>query len=207
MKKHNCVEILESLGEIVRPGHTALVVWDVQNGLVNRIFNKADFLVNLGKLIDGLRGKVPVFYTLITPMPPEYRSGWNYFTMMRMFGVNDPARLPAFMALGSPEREIPESVKPKDGDIQIDKATPNIFLGTNFDTMLRNRGIKTVIFSGIATEVGVEHSARDAAARGFYPVVVSDCVSSSNEEAHLRSLAGMSRHAFVATSSEILTSI
>ena len=108
------------------------------------------------------------------------------------------------MAPGSPEREVPDWVKPQPSDIQIEKATGNIFLGTNFELMMKNRGIKSLIFTGIATEAGVEHSARDAGARGFYPVVVADCVSSMNQESHERSLANLSRMAITASSKEIL---
>ena len=125
--------------------------------------------------------------------------------MMRMFQIDDPAKMPVFMAPGSPDREIPESVKPREGDLQLEKSTPNIFLGTNFELMMKNRGIKTLIFTGIATEMGVEHSARDAAARGFYPVVVSDCVSSMNQEGHERSLANMTRMAMTVESKELLS--
>jgi nicotinamidase-related amidase len=127
--------------------------------------------------------------------------------MMRMYQVTDPSKLPAFMAPGSPDREIPEAVKPQPGDIQMEKASPNIFLGTHFELMMKNRGVKSLIFTGIATEIGVEHSARDAAARGFYPVVVSDCVSSMNREGHERSLANLARVAMTADSKEILGQI
>ena len=48
--------------------------------------------------------------------------------------------------------------------------------------MMKNRGVKSLIFTGIATEMGVELSARDAAARGFYPVIATDCVSSMNKD-------------------------
>ena len=207
MKHFNGVEIFESLGEIVQPSHTVLVVWDVQNALVNRIFNKEEFLTNRRSLVESLRGKMPVFYTLITPLPPNFRSGWNYRSMMRMFRIDDPAKLPAFMAPGTKDRDVPDAVQPRTGDIQIEKATPNIFLGTNFESMLRNRGIMSVIFTGIATEMGVEHSARDAAARGFYPVVATDCVSSMDPEAHQRSLTTMGRIVVTATSTEIIQAV
>jgi nicotinamidase-related amidase len=69
---------------------------------------------------------------------------------------------------------------------------------------MRFRGIQTLIFSGIATEYGVEHSARDAAIRGFYPVVASDCVSSSDKAAHEMALKLMLRLCIVATSAEIM---
>ena len=54
--------------------------------------------------------------------------------------------------------------------------------------MRRNAGIITVIFTGIATEYGIESSARDAFNRGFYSVVVSDCVSSPDRNGHNRSI-------------------
>ena len=57
--------------------------------------------------------------------------------------------------------------------------------------MLRNAGIITVVFTGIATEFGIESSARDAFNRGFYSVVVSDCVSSPDKNGHDRSLENM----------------
>jgi nicotinamidase-related amidase len=53
----------------------------------------------------------------------------------------------------------------------------------------------------------VESSARDAANRGFYPVVVSDCVSSMDREAHDRSLKNMARLLLVAHSTEVLEAI
>jgi nicotinamidase-related amidase len=204
MKTFNGVDIYESLKEIVEPSRSCLVVWDVQQGLVNSIFNKDAFLASLKTLVEGLRGRMPVVYTLITPLPQAYQSGWSLLSMMRRFRIDDPAKLPVFMAKGSPEREIPEAVKPQPGDLQIEKATANIFLGTNFELMMKNRGVKSLIFTGIATEMGVELSARDAAARGFYPVIATDCVSSMNKDSHDRSLANLARLTTLASSQEIL---
>jgi nicotinamidase-related amidase len=204
MKTIHGVEIYENLKETVDPAHTSLVVWDVQVGLVNRIFNKNAFLGSLQPLLEGVRGRMPIVYTLITPLPLAYQSGWNLLSMMRRFGVDDPTKLPAFMAPGSPEREIPEAVKPQAGDLQIEKATANIFLGTNFELMMKNRGVKSLIFTGIATEMGVELSARDAAARGFYPVIATDCVSSMNQDSHDRSLANLAKLTTLTSFKEIL---
>lgn len=123
MKIFNQVVIYENLKEIIDPSHSCLVVWDVQDGLVNRIFNKDAFLISLKLLVDGLRGKMPVVYTLISPLPQVYQSGWNLLSMMRRFQVNDPSKLPGFMAPGSPDSEIPELVKPQTSDIQIGLVT------------------------------------------------------------------------------------
>jgi isochorismate hydrolase len=69
--------------------------------------------------------------------------------------------------------------------------------------MLRNAGIITVVFTGIATEFGVESSARDAFNRGFYSVVLSDCVSSPYKNGHDRSLENMKNLITIINSKEL----
>ncbi len=203
----NGLTIYEDMKEIVHPGHSCLIVWDVQNGLVDRIFNKEEFISNLKRLVESMRNKMPVVYTLITPLPMEFQSSWGIFNMMRRYNVKEPDKLPNFMLPGSREREIPAAVKSEKGDILLDKATASIFIGTNFELMMRNRRITTLIFTGIATEAGIESSARDASNRGFYPVVVSDCVSSMDRDAHERSLKNLERVAIVKNSTEIVKSV
>jgi nicotinamidase-related amidase len=206
MIKAGSITIYENLPEIVSSDHSCLVVWDVQNGLVDRIFDRAAFLTNLKGLIEALRNKMPVIYTLITPLSREFQSSWSIYNMMRRFNVKEIDKLPNFMAPGSREREIPEAVKPVKGDILLDKSSASIFIGTNFENMMRNKGIITLIFTGIATEFGIESSARDASNRGFYPVVVSDCVSSMDHDAHERSLKNLDKIAIVKNSADILKS-
>ena len=69
--------------------------------------------------------------------------------------------------------------------------------------MLRNAGIITVVFTGIATEFGVESSARDAFNRGFYSIVVSDCVSLPSKDGHNRSLENMKSLITIINSKEL----
>jgi nicotinamidase-related amidase len=207
MKTADGVIVYENIREIVEPRHSCLIVWDVQNGLVDKIFNKEEFMATLKNFIEKMRGKMPVVYTMITPPPKGFASSWNYYSMMRRFNVADINKLPPFMAIGSQERAIPEIVKPQPTDIVLEKPTPSILIGTNFEYLMRNRGITTLIFTGIATEIGIESSARDASNRGFYPVVVSDCVSSSDKEAHERSLRNLAKLLIVDKSGDILQNI
>jgi len=207
MKTADGVIVYENIREIVEPRHSCLIVWDVQNGLVDKTFNKEEFMATLKNFIEKMRGKMPVVYTMITPPPKGFASSWNYYSMMRRFNVDDINKLPPFMAIGSEERAIPEIVKPRPTDIVLEKPTPSILIGTNFEYLMRNRGITTLIFTGIATEIGIESSARDASNRGFYPVVVSDCVSSSDKEAHERSLRNLAKLLIVEKAGDILQNI
>jgi nicotinamidase-related amidase len=97
------------------------------------------------------------------------------------------------------------AVRPQEGDTILNKNTASIFVGTNFELQVRNANLSTIIFSGIATEIGIESSARDALNRGFFPVVVTDAVSSSDREAHTRSLQNLKNMMILLTSTDLVT--
>ena len=101
---------------------------------------------------------------------------------MKRFGVDSLEKLPNFFDLNNPDSEINSEVAPVDDEVVIQKTTTSMFVGTNFESLMRNRGIDTILFTGIATEVGVDSSARDASNLGFYTIVVQDCVSTRDTE-------------------------
>jgi nicotinamidase-related amidase len=198
-------KISTELKDILGPSRACLVVWDVQNGLVKSIFNREEFVAGLKGLLSGARrAGVPVIYTKITPLPPEYQSGWTIYRNMKRFGVDDPKNLPRFMAPGSPEAEIYPDIAPASGDIVLAKNSASIFAGTNFEYLMRNRQNETLLFTGISTEIGIESSVRDAGNRGFYPVVASDCVSSSSREMHEAALKVLPSVSLVMPSNNII---
>lgn len=171
-------KIYEIEDEIMDKSHTALIVWDVQNMLVDSIFNKDEFLKNVNSLIDTARKKgIPVFYTKITPLPERFQSKPSLASKRNFDGMKPDA--------------FELAVKPNDDEIVIKKNTASLFIGTNVEMMLRNAGIESLIFTGIATEYGIESSARESVNRGFYTVVAKDAVSSHDKEAHERSLENM----------------
>ena len=74
-------------------------------------------------------------------------------------------------------------------DILITKHQWGAFYGTDLDLQLRRRGIKTLLLGGIATNFGVESTARDAWERNFAVVFLEDAMTSITAEAHLFSVA------------------
>jgi nicotinamidase-related amidase len=205
MKTLGKLSIFDNLEEIVDPAHTALVLWDCQNGLVDNIYNREDFLANLKALLVAARlHKIAVVYSRITPLPVGYQSAWGIYQAMKRFNIDDPEKIPIFMKPGSPEAEINADLSPTEDEVILNKHTPNIFFGTNFEQLMRFRNISTIMFTGIATEYGIEHSARESAIRGFYTVIVSDCVSSSDITMHEMALKIMQRICLVVSSEEIL---
>jgi nicotinamidase-related amidase len=72
----------------------------------------------------------------------------------------------------------------KDGDIQVVKRTIGGFQGTGLDDRLRERGVTTLVFGGIATNLGVESTARAAADLGYELVFVEDAMTAFTAAEH-----------------------
>ena len=68
-------------------------------------------------------------------------------------------------------------LKIEPGDIRLTKPRYGAFTGTDLDLMLRKRGIDTVVIGGIATNVCVDTTAREAATREYRVFVLSDACS------------------------------
>lgn len=189
------MEIDQELGEILNPAKSALLVWDLQNMLVQNAFNTGVFLDNTKIVIETARQHgIPVIFSKITPLPSGFESQVRkYFFRKRQSAM----------------KQIPNgyelALEPLPEDIIIPKNTASMFIGTNFELLMRNAGLTTLILTGIATEIGVESTARDAGNRGYFPVVISDAVSSSNEQAHYRSLENMKGLTIQLSTNEIVS--
>ena len=68
------------------------------------------------------------------------------------------------------------------------------FVDTNLELILRSRGIKTLVVTGVATNVCVESTARDAYMRDYYVVLVDDCSATYDPAKHAATLANIADH-------------
>ena len=78
-------------------------------------------------------------------------------------------------------------------DIVVTKRQWGAFYGTELDQLLRRRQIKTILLGGIATNFGVESTARSAYDRGYEIVFVEDAMSAKKAEAHQAACEGAFR--------------
>ncbi len=70
------------------------------------------------------------------------------------------------------------------GDLLVTKHQWGAFYGTALDLQLRRRGIRTIVLGGIATNMGVESTARQAWEHGYEVVLVEDATASRTAEMH-----------------------
>jgi len=70
------------------------------------------------------------------------------------------------------------------GDLKITKRQWSAFHGTELDLQLRRRGIRTIVLGGVATQIGVESTARQAYEHGYELLIVKDATTSTVAEGH-----------------------
>ena len=82
-----------------------------------------------------------------------------------------------FLIRGTWGAEIVKSLQPLEGDVIIQKPKYSAFFGTTLDIILQTYDIKYLIFLGVATNICVEASVRDAFYRGYFPILIRDATA------------------------------
>ena len=198
-------QIPATLAEVVDHKRSALLIWDMEYAIGPNAFNYKEILANLKMLSGAARqAGVPVFYSVQTgfDLLKEEAGVWVRVRMKRA-KANDPQQL--LNEKENPrDREIVEELKPDPKDIVFQKRRPDGFVGTDFDLMLRSNGVRTILIGGVATEGGIEGTARSARNLGYDTVVLKDCVGSRNRELHELALKLMEQtHFDIAAAAEI----
>lgn len=105
---------------------------------------------------------------------------------------------------GTPAAEIIDTLAPHEQDSVITHQRVTGFAGTQLDVLLRGSGIDTVALAGVATNISVEGTARDASNLGYRTIVVSDACAAGSEAAHNASLETLSLLGEVATTDDVV---
>ena len=93
-------------------------------------------------------------------------------------GIGDKGPMGRILVRGEYGHDIVDELKPIAGEPVVDKPGKGAFYATDLDTILKTRGIRTLIVCGVTTEVCVNTTVREANDRGYDAVVLSDCVGS-----------------------------
>jgi nicotinamidase-related amidase len=130
-------------------------------------------------LIASRRGRMRVIYLTIGP---ELSDGADLVTLRRPSIA--PGLRPLFHVKGSKEHSILPALQPRAGELIVNKTSRGAFNSTAIERTLLNLRVETLFVTGVATGTCVDLTARDAADRGFYVVIVEDAVADLYEPAH-----------------------
>ena len=174
----------------IKTERTAVLLVDMQNAFASEggmldlagidVGPAGEAVAKARVLADAARtAGIPVIY-LVMGYPPDKSSAGGddspnprkelALCLMR----ERPELRGTLLTFGSWDFQIVDALTPVEGELVITKPRYSGFVGTPLDAVLRDRGIRTLLMAGIASNVCVESTLRDAFFHEYWPVMVED---------------------------------
>jgi nicotinamidase-related amidase len=186
------LSIPRSLAEAAAGEPLALIVYDMQVGIVDQIPGGADIVARVAEVLDlGRRAGLRIFFTKHISLPVEVAGVAQLRTAMDWQHLDRVEQVVAPFPPDAPQSQIVPELAPRSSEAVLEKITMSAFAGTYLDIALRDCGIRTFLIAGIALEVGIEPTVRHATDLGYLPIMVTDACGYGNPEAAKRSLEAL----------------
>jgi ureidoacrylate peracid hydrolase len=174
----------------VDPATTAVVVVDMQNAYATEggyvdlagfeIAGSAGVIGRIVQVLETARGAgMPVVF-LQNGWDSEYveaggpgSPNWHKSNALKTMRAR-PELQGKLLARGGWDYELVDALQPQPGDIRVHKTRYSAFFNSQLDSVLRSRGVRTIVFVGIATNVCVESTLRDAFHLEYFSVMLED---------------------------------
>lgn len=192
MEKAYGLEIPQSIEEACDPIRTALLVYDMQVGIIRQLKNGGQIVTRVKAVLDAARAaELRVFFMRHMSLPKEAAGVFQLRMSMAWQRVKTVAEVKPWFLRDSPGFELVPELSPLPNEVVFDKITMSAFEGTPLDIALRDCGINSFIIVGVATEIGIEPTIRHGADLGYIPIVVTDACGAGHAEAGERALASI----------------
>lgn len=186
------LDIPESAEEACRPGQLAVLVYDMQEGILGHVQDREALVARVGEVLAAARdGGVPIVYVRHVSVPVEamgvaaLRNAMSWQRAERVEDVRSP------FPPGAPHAQIAPEVAPGPADAVFDKLGMSAFVGTPLDDVLRDLRITAFAVVGAVLEIGIEPTIRHGADLGYVPVLVEDACGVVDAAAAERSVASL----------------
>jgi nicotinamidase-related amidase len=181
-------DVFESRALPLTAARTALLVIDAQNWVMDEknrhprpqfYEDVRGFVIpNIAKLIEASRRfGVEVVYTVMENFTEDGRDRSLDYKLSGFF-----------IPKGSHDAKVIDELRPERDEMVIPKTSSSLFNSTNFEYLMRNIGIDTIMVTGFLTDQCVDHTIRDGADRGFHMICISDGVATDTRERHVAAL-------------------
>jgi biuret amidohydrolase len=192
MKRAYGFTIPETLAEAAHPDTTALVVYDMQVGILHQLKHGAAVLERVLKLLDLARSAgVRVFFMRHMSLPKRLSGAFQLRQSMAWQRKDNVDDVQPWFLRDSPGFALAPELKVRDDEAILDKITMSAFEGTPLAIALRDCGLKSFTICGVATEIGIEPTIRQGADLGFIPILVEDACGGGHDEAAERAIASI----------------
>src|SRR6266567_281684 len=186
------LDIPQTLDDVCDPTRLALVVYDMQVGIVTQIENGQHITDKVVQVLAAARkAGIRVFFTRHMSLPKELMGVSQFRMAMAWQRVKSPNEVKPWFLRDAPGFHLIPEMNPLPSEVIFDKITMSAFEGTPLDIALRDCGINSFIIAGVATEIGIEPTVRHGADLGYIPIVVTDACGAGHADAGDRALASI----------------
>ena len=194
MERAYGLEIPQSLAEVCHPEKMALLVYDLQIGIMSQLPEEKGTHIKkqvLQVLEAAREGGFRIFFCRHLSLPKKTAGVFQLRQAMTWQRTDKVSEVnPWFLRDADGFQLIPE-LSPREDEVVFDKITMSAFEGTFLDIALRDCGINSFAIVGVATEIGIEPTVRHGTDRGYIPVVVTDACGAGDDEAGERTIEAM----------------
>ncbi|MGO4337677.1 cysteine hydrolase family protein [Labrys sp. KB_33_2] len=186
------------------PTRTAILVIDTQDGIFNAQAETArphfyrsarDVAIpNIARLLAaGRAAGAEIIYTVIASLTEDGRDrSLDY----KQTGFHFPP--------GAPQTRVIAELAPGRDEMVLPKTSSSLFNSTNFEYLIRNIGLDTIVVTGFLTDQCIDHTVRDGADRGFRMVCPVDACTTDTPERHERALSAFKGYCRQAGTDELV---
>jgi nicotinamidase-related amidase len=182
----------KTLDDLCDRARLALVVYDMQVGIVKQIENGEQIAKRVVEVMDEARAAgIRIILTRHMSLPRELMGISQFRMAMTWQRVSSPDEVKPWFLRDSPGFQLIPEVNPLPSEAVFDKITMSAFEGTPLNIVLRDCGITAFAIAGIAMEIGIEPTVRHGADLGYVPVVIRDACGFGHADAAARSFASL----------------
>lgn len=200
-------DIYTSRIQPIRAERTALLVIDAQNWVMDEPNRqprpefyedaRGSVIPNLRRLIDLCRKtRIEVVYTVMENATRDGRDRSLDYKLSNFF-----------IPKGSWDAQVIDALAPGEDEMVIPKTSSSLLNSTNFEYLMRNIGIDTIIVTGFLTDQCCDHTIRDGADRGFHMIAVSDGCATDTRERHRAALNAFKGYCRMETTDSLMAAI
>jgi biuret amidohydrolase len=192
MERVEGLEIPQTLEDACHPQRLALLVYDMQVGVLRQIEDGEAVTRRVREVLQAARAaQVRTVFVRHVTMPRRLMGA----AQLRMWKAwqrrESAAEVVSPFPPDSDDARIAPEVEPTADEAVFDKVTMSAFEGTPLDIVLRDCAVSAVAVVGVALEVGVELTVRHAADLGYVPIVLTDACGAGDPAAGERSLEAL----------------
>jgi biuret amidohydrolase len=192
MQRAFSLDIPQTLADVCDPTRLALVVYDMQVGILNQIENGRQITEKVVQVLEAARkARVRVFFTRHMSLPKELMGTSQLRMGLAWQRVKSVDEIKPWFLRDSPGFHLIPEMTPLASEVVFDKITMSAFEGTPLNIALRDCGILAFAIVGVAMEIGIEPTVRHGADLGYLPVVIKDACGFGHRDAAERSIANL----------------